>query len=700
MTKPTNRLARSRSPYLLQHAHNPVDWYPWCPEAFARASAENKPIFLSIGYSTCHWCHVMERESFSDPGIAGILNGSFINIKVDREEHPNIDHIYMAVCQHLTGGGGWPLTIVMTPDRRPFFAGTYFPPESRYERPGMRELLPRLAGVWQEKRSRAVGTANEIVRHITNAFTPAPGKTPDRNFLDTTFSGIADMFDAENGGFGDSPKFPSPIYIMFLLRYWKRKGNKLALQMVYTTLRSMWRSGTYDQLGFGFHRYATDAKWIVPHFEKMISDQALLSMAYTEAYLATGDREFGQAAREILEYMMRDMQNEEGAFYTAEDADSEGLEGRFYTWRYEELAEVLDDTALELARAIFNVCEEGNIPDGHPELKGQNILYRTTSIDELSRTTGIEPETLTRAIDKLRKSLHSARNNRPRPARDEKVLTDLNGLAIAALAKAASAFDDARYADAAARCLDFIFSHMRGGHDELLHSYYQGRVGIPANLDDYANLLWGCMELYLATFHVKHLKTGIKIADEMTRNFWDEQYGGFFFAPPGGDPLPFRNKFANDSATPAGNAVAAYNLLRIGRLTANPMYEEKVAVMGRAFSHQYDKAPVAFTHLASTLDMAFHTSAEVIIAGDPEAPDTLEMISALRKSYVPNMVAAFVPTSHDKPEIADLVPFAASVRTFAGKATAYVCKDFICRAPTTSPREMINTLDDIENMRI
>jgi len=698
--KRTNRLARCKSPYLLQHAHNPVHWYSWCPEAFQRAAALDRPIFLSIGYSTCHWCHVMEKESFSDPEVAELMNNAFINIKVDREEHPHIDHIYMAVCQQVTGTGGWPLTIIMTPDRRPFFAGTYFPRESIDGRMSMLELIPKVKSVWDEKKVQAIGTANEIVRKVSLALTPSPGMTPAREFLDHTFSEISDQFDETHGGFGTSPKFPSPMYLSFLMRYWRRKENELALEMILSTLQSMKRGGIYDQVGFGFHRYATDEKWKIPHFEKMLSDQALMSMAYTDAYLITADEEYSKIAQQTLEYVLRDLMSPEGAFYTAQDADSEGVEGKFYTWTIEELEAALNADKVYLFTKVFDLTPEGNLlsSDGRPT--GRNVLAQRASLEDLSREAGVEEIELKAIIDQIKEKLLQERELRVRPFRDEKILTDWNGLMITALARAASAFDDYRYAEAAEKCADFIFNNMKGGSEELLHSYYEGRVSVQGNLDDYAYLLWGLMELYQATFKVKHLKRAIGLAEEMQRLFWDDKNGGFFYSTKGNDPLPFRHKFASDSSFPSSNAVAAINLLKIGRLVANPKLEERVALLGRVFSQQFENAPHAFAHLASALDMALHSSAEVIIVGDPEAEDTIEMLCAIRRSYWPNTISAFVPTTEKNPEIGRLIPYTKGMKTFKDKATAYVCKDFICRAPTTSPDEMLATVADIEKMRI
>ena len=691
-----NRLSRSGSPYLLQHASNPVDWYPWSSEAFMKAVADDKPVLLSIGYSTCHWCHVMENESFSDPEVAALLNETFVCIKVDREERPDLDHLYMNVCQQMTGAGGWPLTIVMTPEKKPFFAGTYFPKESKYGRMGMLELIPKIKDLWQRRRSKAVAAAEDVVSAVCEALTPEATGRPGKPLINKTFEKLLDQYDARNGGFGSAPKFPSPVNLLFLLAYWRNSSDPKALEMVRGSLLGMRQGGIFDHIGGGIHRYSTDESWTVPHFEKMLYDQALVSMAATEAYRATGDNEFREISEGILNFVLEEMTGPDGQFYTAIDADSDGAEGRFYTWTGDEINSVLGEKDARIARFLFNLSSDTGLVHEDDGSESRNVLFRTTSLEVAAPELGLSAVHLAEKFRQITAALMEARNLRNRPFTDQKVQTDLNGLMIASLAKAAGAFDNVDYANAAERSFSFIADTMRGSEGQLLHLNYREDSSVQAFLDDYSFLLWGTMELYQATFRPQYLTGSISLANEMTSLFWDEDGGGLFFSPRGSGPLPIRHKFAVDGSVPSGNAVAAMNLLRIGRLTAEPGYEEKVAQIGRAFAGNMSKYPSAHVHLVSVLNMALNSSAEVIITGDPSKEDTLEMLSALRKAFCPNMVAVFIPSTIPNTEIAALVPYARDVRTFEDRATAYVCKDFICRAPTTVPEEMLDTIEGVE----
>jgi len=700
--KKTNSLAGSNNPYLLQHAHNPVNWQPWSPGAFVKAAAENKPVFLSIGYSTCHWCHVMEAESFSDPEVAAMMNDAFVCIKVDREERPDLDNIYMAFCQQMTGTGGWPLTIIMTPERKPFFAGTYFPKDGTEGRIGMIQLIWKVKDLWQNRKGKAVAAADEIYDSLQAELTPKPGgRPPHRLLMEKAFLDLAERYDEHYGGFGRTPKFPAPVSILFLIRYWKRTGSAKALEMALKTLRAIRRGGIYDHIGYGIHRYSTDEKWLVPHFEKMLCDQALTAIAFTEAYRATGKKDLREAATEILNYVLGTLRSTGGAFFSAEDADSEGGEGMFYTWTADEVEGILTREEFAVAKGLFNLSGSGNYSNGgNQENAGRNILFRIMSDEHAADEFGLALDNFKGMLEDIRVKMFAERLKRPKPFMDTKVMTDWNGLMITALAKAAAAFDEPLFADAAEETLAHINRELRGKAGELLHVRYNRDITVPAWLDDYAYLLWGMVELYQATFKIRYLTGALALAEEMLRLFWDNKNGGFFFAPGGSGPLPVRHKFANDSALPSGSAVAAMNLLRLGRLTARPAYDKKAAALGSVFSSKIEQYPSAFVHLVSVFDMALNTTAKVIIAGNPEREDTLHMISTLRKAYAPNTVAVFLPSNTQNPEITGLIPYLHDAQAIGGQATAIVCKDFICHAPTTDPEEMLSTIWDVEEGRL
>ena len=616
-----NRLIKEKSPYLQQHAHNPVDWYPWGNEAFARANKEDKPVFLSIGYSSCHWCHVMEKESFEDPDVAGLLNASFISIKVDREERPDLDHFYMSVCQALTGNGGWPLTVILTPDKKPFFAGTYFPKSSRFGRPGLLELLPRLSEAWKTGRQDVLRAAENIGLNLEQMSHIPAGEGLNKEMLAEAFEGLKSRYDELNGGFGEAPKFPSPHNLLFLLRYWKRTDNEQALRMVEKTLERMRLGGMYDHLGFGFHRYSTDARWLVPHFEKMLYDQALLAMAYTEAYQAAGKLQYRETAEEILAYVIRDMTSREGGFYSAEDADAEGEEGKPYLWTEEEIRQALPPNQAELAVNMFGLKKEGNFPEagGHPN--GRNILYLKKPLEELAVDLGHPANELKAHLAAIRKKLSAVRKKRSQPFKDKKILTDWNGLMIAALAKAAQAFDEPAHAAAAVRAADFILEKMARPEGAIYHRFMEGEASYSGFLDDYAFLIWGLLELYEAVFDVRYLESAFRLCDYALAYFWDKAQGGFYFVPEYSSEVPFRDKEAYDGAYPSGNSVMMLNLLRLGRMEGRAGLEEKAMHTGQAFSRRIFQAPSAYAFWMTALEFALAPSLEVVIAGNPGSAD-------------------------------------------------------------------------------
>ena len=686
---PPNRLIGEKSPYLLQHAHNPVDWYPWGDEAFGRAAAEDKPVFLSIGYSTCHWCHVMEEESFCDAEVAELLNRDFVCIKVDREERPDLDHIYMATCQLVTGTGGWPLTIFMTPDKKPFFAGSYFPKTTRFGRMGLVELMDEIINAWKNERPKVTEAIGDILSTLKESLSPDPGQAPGPEIADQVFEELSFQFESRHGGFGKAPKFPTPGNLFFLLRYWKRTGNPQALEMTEKTLRSMRMGGIYDHVGFGFHRYSTDSQWLLPHYEKMLYDQALLAMAYTEAYQATGSNLYRETAMEIFDYVLRDMVGEEGAFYSAEDADSEGEEGKFYTWSTSEINRILDPGEAELVRKVYNLHDEGNFNHEAGHQSDENILHLTHEPVNIAAEMAMDEGELVGTLDRVRVKLFEARESRIHPYKDDKILTDWNGLMIAALAKGAAVFGEEKYSAAAEKSARFILQNLVDDSGHLLHRYRDGDAGIEANLDDYAFLIWGLLELYHATFDISCLEDALSLSGDMVARFWDDDGGGFFFSPGGSGPIPIYHKTAMDGATPSGNAVAAMNLLRLGRITADAGLEERVNEIGKAFSSQINQYPTAFVCYAYTLAMAVDPSLEVVIAGDPSLPGTKKMADALRAEYLPHLAMVLAPSGSERSRTAALAPYTEKMEPVGESAAAYVCRNYVCQAPTTSVEEML-----------
>ena len=689
----TNRLIHEKSPYLLQHASNPVDWYPWGEEAFEKARREDKPIFLSIGYSTCHWCHVMERESFENEQTARLMNDTFVSIKVDREERPDIDHIYMTVAQMMTGKGGWPLNVIMTPDKKPFLAGTYFPKESRYGVIGMDDLCRRIRELWSTQRDKVVESAAKIVTAVRQVPDELPGEALDSAVIETAFRQLAQRFDGQHGGFGDAPKFPTPHNLLFLLRYGKRTKDRAALDMVEKTLESMRRGGIYDHVGFGFHRYSTDAHWLVPHFEKMLYDQAMLAMAYLEVYQVTGKELYANTAQEIFSYVLRDMTSPEGAFYSAEDADSEGVEGKFYVWKREELRNILEDKEADLVAAFYNVNEGGNFrEEATGRVTGDNILHTTGEPAHVARDLAIDEKEAATILERARRTLFETRERRIHPHKDDKVLTDWNGLMIAALAKGAMVLDKPEYAHAAGKAADFLLDTLRGPDGRLMHRYREGEAGLPAHVDDYAFLIWGLIDLYESTFEVKYLKTALDLNGEFITRFWDDKVGGFYFIADDSEELIVRKKEIYDGATPSGNSVAAMNLLRLGRITADPELERKSEHIGRAFAGSVRQFPSAYTQLMMAVEFGLGQSREVVIAGRSDAEDTHRLLTQLRQAFLPHTVILFRPTEDDRPAIGDIAPYTATYACVDGKAAAYVCRNHNCELPTTDPHRMLEIL--------
>ncbi len=678
-----NRLINEKSPYLRQHAYNPVDWYPWCEEAFEKARVEDKPVFLSIGYSTCHWCHVMEKESFEDEEIARILNENYVPIKVDREERPDIDSVYMSVCQMMTGSGGWPLTIIMTPDRKPFFAGTYFPKESVYGRPGLKEILLRVSELWKTERQRVLTASEQVVSALAQSEEESyMGDKLEESVLHKGFAELYHTYDEVYGGFGNAPKFPIPHNLIFLLRYHRRTGNDRSLEMVKHTLKKMRLGGVWDHVGFGFHRYSTDREWLLPHFEKMLYDNALLMFTYSEAYQATGDEFFAQVVEEIAEYLRREMLSPEGTFYSAEDADSEGEEGKFYTWTLEELREVLSEEELSIAVRVFGIEEEGNFLEEATRRKiGRNILYMRKGIREYAKELGYKPDVLKQKVEEVRSKLFKRREKRVRPLRDEKILTDWNGLAIVGFAKAGIALGRKDFVETAVGVADFILKNMFDGEGRLLHRFKEGSAGIPAFLEDYAYLVWGLTELYQATFETEYLEKAKELTDFALEHFWDRENLGFFQTPDYGEKVLIRKKEIYDGATPSGNSVMAYNLVRLGRLLSIPDYEKRADQTLRAFSQVIASFPSAHTFSLIALDLLVNGGFEVVAVGDRKL--ATDQLLELEREFLPEGLFAIKDEKLEK-----LSEPVKKLRSAEGEVTYYLCRNFTCEAPTTRIEEI------------
>ncbi|MEF8866223.1 MAG: thioredoxin domain-containing protein [Salinibacter sp.] len=698
-----NRLADEQSPYLRQHKDNPVDWHPWGEKAFSKAHDEDKPIFLSIGYSTCHWCHVMERESFEDDDVATLLNDGFVPIKVDREERPDVDSIYMDVCQMMRGQGGWPLTVLLTPDRKPFFAATYLPKEGRFQQTGLMDLLPRVKQLWNsDDRAKLLDDAEQVTDRLQRiGEDQTGGDAPGPSLLDEAARQLAQQFDRTHGGFGSAPKFPAPHNLLFLLRHWHRTGEQRALDMVTTTLDRMRWGGLFDQVGYGVHRYSTDQRWKLPHFEKMLYDQAMHVLAYTEAYQATGTDRYERTAREVLTYVLRDLRAPNGGFFSAEDADSlneegEMEEGAFYVWSIEDIREHLEPALADLVIEVYNMAPEGNYQEERSgERTGKNVLHREQSLAAAAEQRGMDEETLRDRLDDARETLLDAREDRPRPGLDDKVLTDWNGLMVAALAKAARVFDEDAFETAAVQTGHFVLDTMHDTEGRLLHRYREGDAGIQATLDDYAFLTWGLLELYETTFDTEWLRAAIGHMETALERFWDSEGGGFYLTPDDGEALIVRPKEANDGALPSGNSVQLMNLLRLARFTGRTEFEERAAALSRWAGANARRRPTGFTALLSGLHWALGRPREVVVAGEGGAADTDALLRVLHNCYTPTTVTLHRPPG--SADITGLAPFVEPQTPIDGEAAAYVCQDFQCEAPVTDPealRAQLQARDD------
>ncbi len=688
-----NRLIDEKSPYLLQHAYNPVDWHAWGVEAFERAKQEDKPIFLSIGYSTCHWCHVMEKESFEDDEVAELMNKVFVSIKVDREERPDIDHAYMTVCQMMTGGGGWPLNIVMTPDKKPFFAGTYFPKYSRQGRIGLLDLSARIEQLWFNDRAQIDDATEKIVTALNLSTEQDPTGILDLDTLKTAFNQLTQRFDPRYGGFGEAPKFPTPHNILFLLRYWKRSGDEKALQMATMTLDQMRLGGIFDHVGFGFHRYSTDAQWLTPHFEKMLYDQAMLALAYTEAYEATNKISYKKTVEQIFDYVLRDLTSPEGGFYSAEDADSEGEEGKFYLWTLDEIQEILPETEARFVERAFNVFSMGNFKEESTQsLNGRNILHLKRPLEKLNGQLGFTEKKIQETWESARKRLFEIREKRVHPHKDDKILTDWNGLMIAALSKASRVFGNKDYFLAAARAADFIIAKMRDANGRLLRRYRLGEAGLSAHVDDYSFFIWGLLELYETSFEIIYLKVALQLHDDFLERFWDKESGGFFFTADDSEKLLVRQKEIYDGATPSGNSVAAMNLIKLSRICASLEFDSMVLAIGKAFSADVKRFPSAYTQFLLFVDFLLGPSFEVIIVGPESSVETDIMLERLNSAYIPNKVVIFKNSDTKPTEIVSIAPYLKDFEMTNKHVTAFVCGNYKCESPTNNPEKMLSIL--------
>jgi uncharacterized protein YyaL (SSP411 family) len=685
-----NRLAKESSPYLLQHAKNPVDWYPWGDEAFVKAKEQDKPVFLSIGYSTCHWCHVMERESFESEEVAKLLNADFVAIKVDREERPDVDAVYMAAVQAMTGSGGWPLSIFLTPDRKPFFGGTYFPPDDRHGRPGFKTVLARIAAHWKGHRAEVDGSAEELTAHIQASDALGSGDVGVAA-LARAVEQFRASFDARRGGFGGAPKFPRAFALSFLLGERGRAGRSAVLPIVEKTLDEMQRGGIRDHLGGGFHRYSTDAEWLVPHFEKMLYDQATLARAYVEAWQITGNPEFAATARATFEYVLRDLTDRMGGFRSAEDADSEGVEGKFYVWTRAEVLAALGDEDGAFFADLYDVTERGNYKDEatHRDT-GRSIARLETSLEVEARKAGADPKEFAQRVAALRDTLLSLRGIRVRPHRDDKVLTDWNGLMIGSLAYGGAALSEPRYVEAAAGAADFVFANLRT-KSGLLHRWRKGASGIDGFLDDHAFLTLGLVELYEATFDPKWLAAALDLAREMVAKFEDKKGGGFFLSA--GEALVARTKELYDGAVPSGNSAAMLALLRVGRLTQDEALEAKARAALSAWASTIERYPSGYPVALMALALAAAPTREVVIAGDPADAATQALIAEVRRRHLPDTAVLLHPPGDAGKAIEALAPFVKAQGLVGGKPAAYVCSNFSCKAPVTSAEELAKLLE-------
>ncbi len=702
-TRKANRLLREKSPYLLQHAYNPVDWYPWGEEAFEKARLEEKPIFLSVGYSTCYWCHVMEREVFENETIATLMNQMVVPIKVDREERPDIDRIYMSALQAMNGSGGWPMSMFLTPDLKPFFGGTYIPPVENYGRPGFPQILKKIHEVWTTDREqviKAAGKASEYLIRLT--LQHGDSIDPDLRALEAGFRSFQESYDERNAGFGGAPKFPRPVALNFLLRYYARTKELSALEMSLSTLRSMANGGLYDHVGGGFHRYSTDERWHVPHFEKMLYDQAQLTVPYLEAFQITNDRFFSKVAEDILEYVLRDLTHPDGGFYSAEDAESapdhsspsQKEEGAFYVWTKSETGTILTTEEADIWCRSYGVEEDGNVADDpHGVFDGKNVLHLLHTPTEVSKQLALSEAEGMRLLSSARQKLFAVRNQRPRCHLDDKILTSWNGLMISALARAYQVLGNLRYLRAAEKSAAFILSRMRNTlTGELYHRYRDGEARFEGQIDDYAFFTQALIDLYEAGFNVDWLTEAIRLAEAQNRLFYDHEKGGFFDTT-GGDPsLLVRTKEWYDGAEPSGNSVAILNLLRLVQFTSNQELETMAKKSLSFFGERLFSAGQAMPQMLTALSFGISKPKQIILAGEAGDPHTQKLVREVHAHFVPEKVLMLADKGTGGAQLSIFNPPIRSMQKIDGQSTAYVCENYACQLPTSDPVELSRIL--------
>jgi len=695
----TNKLIEETSPYLLQHAHNPVDWYPWGEKALAKAKKENKPIFLSIGYAACHWCHVMERESFENKEIADILNAHFVSIKVDREEHPDLDDIYMTAVAALSGSGGWPMTVFLTPELKPFYGGTYFPPEDKWGRVGFKNLILRLRDFWQDSQSRTklyhdAETLSQIVEQRTAISLRVDEKAQAGESLLLHARGeLEASFDDEWGGFSSAPKFPPSNAVMFLLRDYYHTGNERSLEMATFTLDKMQEGGIYDHLGGGFHRYAVDPQWLVPHFEKMLYDNALLAVVYMEAFQVTGIKKYARTAREILGYGITTMTDASGYLYSTEDADTKGKEGLFYLWKRDELDGILSRKEAAIFSRFYNVKKAGNFPSREEYHKGFNILHIRKDEVTLAEELGITDQQMEKILGDIKEKLFDVRSKRTRPGLDDKAIASWNALMISAFARGFQVFGDKRYLDSAEKAANFLMSEMRTEDGRLLRTHRKGVSKFDAYLEDYAYTVRAFIDLYESGFDERWLSGAHTLTEEMISQFWDENSASLFNTSRYHEGLIVRTKSSNDSAIPSPVGVAVASFLRLGKLLDKQDYLEKAQRILKANLPYMEKAPQGYLTLLLNVDFSVHPPKEIAIAGHTDTEDTRSLINAVHSRFLPNRVIALLdPSRKNAAELARKIPLLAGRELIGGKAAAYVCENFTCRLPVTTPEELARQL--------
>ena len=686
----TNKLTEETSPYLLQHSHNPVDWYPWGEKALAKAKAEEKPIFLSIGYSACHWCHVMEEESFENEAIAKLMNEHFVCIKVDREERPDIDEIYMSAVQLMTGSGGWPLSVWLTPDLKPFFGGTYFPPEDKWGRVGFKNILTQIVSLWDQDRGKLLHSANQLKDHINQlSQVQVSNQEIGKNLWHSAANFAKSRYDEKYGGFGAAPKFPQAMESSFLLRYYFHTGDKAVLEMVENTLLHMAQGGIYDQLGGGFHRYSTDEKWLVPHFEKMLYDNALLAVIYLEAYQITNNSYYAEIARETLDFVLREMTSDEGGYFSSQDADSEGEEGLFYVWGKSEIEQILTKNEAQLFCDFYDVSENGN-------WEGKNILNVSKELSDFSKNENLTEDELKNRLKNNRQKLYLERKKRVAPGTDDKIITAWNGMMISAMCKGYQVLNDERYLSSAKKAANFLLKEMyKDG--KILRTYRSGKSHLNGYLSDYAILISALLDLYETTFELSFLESSLDLNNLLIKKFWDEESGGFFFTPSDHEKLLVKTRNAYDNAVPSGNSVAVENLLRIGEFTGDKSLKDKAELSVKLYLDQVQKYPTGYAYLLGSLDYFWGSPKEIVISGDRNSAEVKNITDTIFDRYLPNKIVILADANlfDGRKKLLEKFPVINGKLSHDGSVKVYLCENFTCKSPFTNLRQFLDYYNTI-----